>query len=179
MWWWLGWLMLTLALFLLYLSLACELLTLTHRRKSPSNLCAHVLSHVILQCMATTDNPRECYSKREDYLECLHHRKEVRTRPCYRCGDKYAQIFKAIAQAWMRELCGAAWCAWQLPLARGLASIGRVFFPSPHLSLIETVVYCILLVAVQFARRNMIYREYIRQKKEGTLVGDDSKPAKH
>jgi len=34
-----------------------------------------------LQCMAEADDPRNCFEKREDYLECLHHRKEVRA-PC-------------------------------------------------------------------------------------------------
>ncbi len=31
--------------------------------------------------MAEADDPRNCFEKREDYLECLHHRKEVRA-PC-------------------------------------------------------------------------------------------------
>ncbi len=31
-----------------------------------------------VQCMETTDDPRKCFAYREDYLECLHHRKEVR-----------------------------------------------------------------------------------------------------
>ena len=30
------------------------------------------------QCMRETDDPRKCKAKRDDYLECLHHRKEVR-----------------------------------------------------------------------------------------------------
>ena len=30
-----------------------------------------------MQCMEDTDNPRKCHLHREDYLECLHHRKEV------------------------------------------------------------------------------------------------------
>eukprot|EP00884_Botryococcus_braunii_P022576 jgi/Botrbrau1/9001/Bobra.0148s0104.1 len=51
------------------------------------------------ECMSTTDDPKKCAWKREDYLECLHHRKE-------------------------------------------------------------------------FTRRNMIYREYLRQKREGTLGTD-------
>ena len=33
-----------------------------------------------LQCVATTDDPRKCQAKRDDYLECLHHRKEARYR---------------------------------------------------------------------------------------------------
>ena len=32
---------------------------------------------LLLQCMSDTDDPRKCHSYREDYLECLHHRKEV------------------------------------------------------------------------------------------------------
>lgn len=28
--------------------------------------------------MADTDDPRKCFEAREDYFECLHHRKEVR-----------------------------------------------------------------------------------------------------
>ena len=31
------------------------------------------------QCMETTDDPKKCFAFREDYLECLHHRKEVST----------------------------------------------------------------------------------------------------
>ena len=30
------------------------------------------------ECMSKTDDPRKCNDYREDYLECLHHRKEVR-----------------------------------------------------------------------------------------------------
>ena len=30
-----------------------------------------------VQCMAETDNPNKCIEQREDYFECLHHRKEV------------------------------------------------------------------------------------------------------
>lgn len=30
------------------------------------------------ECMSKTDSPKECRDFREDYLECLHHRKEVR-----------------------------------------------------------------------------------------------------
>lgn len=29
------------------------------------------------QCMRETDDPRKCKERRDDYLECLHHRKEV------------------------------------------------------------------------------------------------------
>ncbi|KAG5637669.1 hypothetical protein H0H81_003637 [Sphagnurus paluster] len=29
------------------------------------------------KCYAQTDNPRECRPQSEDYLECLHHPKEV------------------------------------------------------------------------------------------------------
>lgn len=29
------------------------------------------------QCYAETDNPKECSPQAEDYLECLHHTKEV------------------------------------------------------------------------------------------------------
>ena len=29
------------------------------------------------QCVRATDDPRKCKEKRDDYLECLHHRKEV------------------------------------------------------------------------------------------------------
>jgi len=30
------------------------------------------------QCMMETDKPSKCAELREDYFECLHHRKEVR-----------------------------------------------------------------------------------------------------
>ena len=30
-----------------------------------------------LQCMKDTDDPRKCKALKDDYLECLHHRKEV------------------------------------------------------------------------------------------------------
>jgi len=32
------------------------------------------------QCMRETDDPRKCKERRDDYLECLHHRKEVREK---------------------------------------------------------------------------------------------------
>jgi len=30
-----------------------------------------------MQCMSTTDAPYKCRELRDDYLECLHHRKEA------------------------------------------------------------------------------------------------------
>ncbi len=30
------------------------------------------------ECMSKTDDPKKCKDFRDDYLECLHHRKEVR-----------------------------------------------------------------------------------------------------
>lgn len=30
------------------------------------------------QCMSTADDPSECVKLREDYFECLHHRKEIK-----------------------------------------------------------------------------------------------------
>ena len=30
------------------------------------------------KCMSEADTPRTCFPLREDYLECLHHRKEAR-----------------------------------------------------------------------------------------------------
>jgi len=30
-------------------------------------------------CMENTDNAKDCSLKREDYFECLHHKKEVRS----------------------------------------------------------------------------------------------------
>lgn len=30
------------------------------------------------KCMSETDDPKKCKDFRDDYLECLHHRKEVR-----------------------------------------------------------------------------------------------------
>jgi hypothetical protein len=29
------------------------------------------------QCIRDTDDPRKCKALRDDYLECLHHRKEI------------------------------------------------------------------------------------------------------
>ena len=29
------------------------------------------------ECMAKAKNPKDCVLLREDYLECLHHRKEI------------------------------------------------------------------------------------------------------
>jgi hypothetical protein len=43
-----------------------------------------------LQCMAEADDPRNCFEKREDYLECLHHRKEVRA-PRLQCVQRRPQ----------------------------------------------------------------------------------------
>lgn len=45
------------------------------------------------ECMSKADDPKKCSDYREDYLECLHHRKEVRRgaparwrrRPCPSC----------------------------------------------------------------------------------------------
>lgn len=31
-----------------------------------------------LQCMSKAEDPKDCKDFRDDYLECLHHRKEVR-----------------------------------------------------------------------------------------------------
>lgn len=36
------------------------------------------------ECMSKTDDPKKCADFRDDYLECLHHRKEVR-RSLPRC----------------------------------------------------------------------------------------------
>jgi hypothetical protein len=33
------------------------------------------------KCMSEADHPTSCAALREDYLECLHHRKEARRRP--------------------------------------------------------------------------------------------------
>lgn len=32
----------------------------------------------VLQCYANADYPKQCVLQSEDYLECLHHGKEVR-----------------------------------------------------------------------------------------------------
>ena len=32
------------------------------------------------KCMSDADHPAACAALREDYLECLHHRKEARAR---------------------------------------------------------------------------------------------------
>ena len=37
------------------------------------------------QCMSTTDAPYKCRELRDDYLECLHHRKEV-------CKQKFLYV---------------------------------------------------------------------------------------
>eukprot|EP00241_Pyramimonas_parkeae_P008485 CAMPEP_0114259300 /NCGR_PEP_ID=MMETSP0058-20121206/19817_1 /TAXON_ID=36894 /ORGANISM="Pyramimonas parkeae, CCMP726" /LENGTH=105 /DNA_ID=CAMNT_0001374333 /DNA_START=36 /DNA_END=353 /DNA_ORIENTATION=- len=29
------------------------------------------------ECMSDASEPQKCFSKRDDYLECLHHRKEI------------------------------------------------------------------------------------------------------
>ena len=42
-------------------------------RQSELTQCAWAL-----QCMSKTDDPMKCRPLRDDYLECLHHRKEVR-----------------------------------------------------------------------------------------------------
>jgi hypothetical protein len=42
-----------------------------------SGRCAGVAA----QCMSTASEPQKCFAKREDYMECLHHRKEVRGGP--------------------------------------------------------------------------------------------------
>ena len=36
------------------------------------------------QCYAQTDNRTECRPQADDYLECLHHTKEVSSQPCQR-----------------------------------------------------------------------------------------------
>ena len=45
----------------------------THYSAAPGWL----LKVYCLQCMRDTDNPAKCRELRDDYLECLHHRKEV------------------------------------------------------------------------------------------------------
>lgn len=36
---------------------------------------------LVTQCMSNTDAPYKCRELRDDYLECLHHRKEVGNKP--------------------------------------------------------------------------------------------------
>ena len=47
-----------------------------HKKTLP-RLCT-----VVLQCISKTDDPRKCAALRDDYLECLHHRKEVNIDLC-------------------------------------------------------------------------------------------------
>lgn len=41
------------------------------------------------ECMSKTEDPKKCADFRDDYLECLHHRKEVRptAAACQRWSD--------------------------------------------------------------------------------------------
>ena len=43
-----------------------------------------------VQCMSKTDDPTKCRDFCDDYLECLHHRKEVSTCPSFRYRRKSA-----------------------------------------------------------------------------------------
>ena len=44
----------------------------------PHSTAWQILLLLVLQCMSKTDDPMKCRPLRDDYLECLHHRKEVR-----------------------------------------------------------------------------------------------------
>jgi hypothetical protein len=49
------------------------------------------------QCIRDTDDPRKCKALRDDYLECLHHRKEIaRLNAVYR-EQKKAEAAAAAA----------------------------------------------------------------------------------
>ena len=40
--------------------------------------------------MSDTSEPQKCFNKREDYMECLHHRKEVRPNTLPQGAARYA-----------------------------------------------------------------------------------------
>ena len=46
----------------------------------------------VLQCYVRADAPQECKLQAEDYLECLHHRKEVRVFPGSLIGDQRGYV---------------------------------------------------------------------------------------
>lgn len=78
-----------------FFSLVCA-----HRRtRAPSTSTALSLIHrsppsaptPTQQCVRATDDPRKCKEKRDDYLECLHHRKEfTRLNAIYRETQRQA-----------------------------------------------------------------------------------------
>ena len=46
------------------------------------SICLGKLAYLVFaQCMSNTDAPYKCRDLRDDYLECLHHRKEVSSTP--------------------------------------------------------------------------------------------------
>jgi NADH dehydrogenase (ubiquinone) Fe-S protein 5 len=51
----------------------------------------------MMQCYARADAPQECKLQAEDYVECLHHRKEVREFPGALIRDQRVQIARANA----------------------------------------------------------------------------------
>jgi len=56
-------------------------LTCMHlQRCIPTSTLIKRIPNPDLQCYAESENPSACALLREDYLECLHHSKEVRTR---------------------------------------------------------------------------------------------------
>ena len=54
-------------------------------RSFPKYVLIYTVKHLMLKvvhagkCYAQTDVPKQCAPQAEDYLECLHHTKEVRT----------------------------------------------------------------------------------------------------
>lgn len=47
--------------------------------RSPLHCRCYAVYMDFSECMSKTDDPKKCNDFREDYLECLHHRKEVWT----------------------------------------------------------------------------------------------------
>lgn len=67
------------------------------------------------ECLSTEKDASKCTDLREDYMECLHHKKEVRVRqrlcrfllPCSSCCDCCAQLPSAAA-ACLPPVCAGA-----------------------------------------------------------------------
>lgn len=70
-----------------------------HSKLSTSTLFQTQKNPKKQQCIRDTDDPRKCKALRDDYLECLHHRKEIaRLNTVYR-EQKKADAAAAAAVA--------------------------------------------------------------------------------
>ena len=118
------------------------------------------------ECMSKAEDPKACKDFRDDYLECLHHRKEVRQ------GAVQQRVHPALPPA-VAAACRLEMLPW--PWVHGPASIallGRLHSqhgcaPRPLLHLAQPC--CTPVTPVpQFTKLNQFFREEKRQRDGGS-----------